>query len=104
MELKTIDPFVKNGLRNTMLQKMQLIAFFCFLFKQPSHGQFGHDCFHKIRLQLRKMHTKHFLNMHVGCIDSDHIAAKKASDDFRNQRKSVATKLRNYSKESVIKY
>jgi hypothetical protein len=49
-------------------------------------------------------HVWIILKKHVGGLSSHHNIARDDSDDFNNQRASVATKFRVYSKESEILY
>jgi hypothetical protein len=79
-------------------------CFYCFLFKdEPSDGHFGHDAFTKVGFNTWR-NAYRVLPLHVGGVASQHNAARKRCDDFKNPRAAVDTRIRNYSKESEIKY
>uniref|UniRef100_A0A8R7Q025 TTF-type domain-containing protein n=2 Tax=Triticum urartu TaxID=4572 RepID=A0A8R7Q025_TRIUA len=86
------------------VEKEAAFCFHCFLFKKPSQAiRFGNDVFTKDGYTRWKTALSNF-RKHVGGPSSYHNIAKGDCDDFNNQRASVATQFRVYSKESEISY
>ena len=86
------------------VEKEATFCFHCFLFKKPSQAiRFGNDVFTKDGYTRWKTALSNF-RKHVGGPSSYHNIAKGDCDDFNNQRASVATQFRVYSKESEISY
>jgi hypothetical protein len=94
VELETTSPFVKHGLRsmigwNTVWPKTTLTASIAFILSLHilmvnmvmMHSQ-------KLSFNTRKNAYKAF-PLHVGGVEHFHSNARKACDDFRNQRSSV---------------
>ena len=86
------------------VEKEASFCFYCFLFKKPSHStRFGNDVFTKDGYTRWKTGLASF-KKHVGGLSSCHNIARDDCDDFNNQRASVATKFRVYSKEAEVFY
>ena len=65
--------------------------------------KFGHDVFSKLGFDCWKNAVAAF-RKHVGGPCSIHNISKTACDDFKNQRASVKSKVKTYSKGSLVKY
>ena len=82
------------------MEKEAAFCFYCYIFKKPSHAcRLGNDVFTKDGYTRWKTGLYNF-KKHVGGLSSRHNIARDDCDDFNNQRASVATKFRVYSKES----
>ena len=78
-------------------------CFYCYLFKQQRHENFGIDAFTSKGFCNWKNATKSFVE-HVGKVDSLHNKARKHCEDFRNQRQSVGHAMASGSKKHEEEY
>ena len=86
------------------IEKDAAFCFYCFLFKKPvQHNTFGNDVFSKDGYTRWKTATAAF-KKHVGGPSSFHNIARGECDDFKNQRSSVPSKIRTYSKATDTAY
>lgn len=84
------------------VSKDAAFCLYCFLFKSPGHPKYyGSDTFTKIGFINWRNDLASLTEHNEG---KTHNNARSACDDFKNQRTSIASKLRSDSKESEVLY
>ncbi|KAJ1257064.1 hypothetical protein BS78_K226400 [Paspalum vaginatum] len=78
-------------------------CFYCFLFRQVTDENFGHDAFTKVGYR-NWTNAYHGFPHHVGGPASYHNRARMDADDFNNQRSSIRHNVQAHTKEAEQKY